>query len=302
MLFVPTNCGHNTMADHIPSLRLVPILAGGGTRFPAHIGVIKALEELDVQYDHIVATSGGGIVAALYSAGCSVEQIKDLAFNVDFARFKRFSVIELLRRGGLSSGKDFELWLDQLLDGRKFGDLEKELHIVATDVRYSQPVIFDKFETPDIKVSRAVRFSLGVPLLFSFQEYGNHLLVDGSILSEDALHRDWAGDGTPVCCFRVRNNRDRPSAPLPLRPWRLLADYANMLIRTFLITLSREFVDDQYWPRTIAIDAGNLSPLEFSLSPEQKAYLYRQGHETTLSILPMKFQQNAVKRTAVPSY
>ncbi|MDH3279713.1 MAG: patatin-like phospholipase family protein [Gammaproteobacteria bacterium] len=278
--------------------KLVPIFAGGGTRLTAHVGVIKALEELDVQMDHLVATSGGSIVAALYAAGFSTERLKELAFNADFKRFRGFSMFELLRRGGLCSGVAFETWLDGLLEGQTFAQLPRELHIVATDVRYGQPVVFDKVATPDIKISRAVRFSMGVPLVFTFQEYHGHLLVDGSILSEDALHRDWAGDGTPVYCFRMRNNKDKPSEPLPLRPWWLLADYANMLIQTFLLTLSREFVNAQYWHRTVVIDTGNLSPLSFSLSEEQKAYLYRQGYETTLTFLPRKMGLESSARHA----
>ena len=267
-------------------LKIVPVLAGGGTRLSAHVGALKALEELDVEFDHIVATSGGSIVAALYSAGFPVSQLTDIAYGKDFSQFKRRSLVELFRRGGLSSGRRFEKWLDDLLGGRRFDDLDKELHIIATDVRNSQPVVFSKTETPHMNVARAVRFSMGVPLLFSFKEYGDHILVDGSILSEDALHRDWAGDDTPVCYFRLRS--DKMMAPLRLRPWWLLADYAQMLVRTFLITISREFVDNQYWPRTIIIDTGSLSPLEFNMSLEQKEYLLKQGYETTLNILPLK--------------
>jgi NTE family protein len=268
--------------------RLVPIFAGGGTRLTAHVGVLRALEELGVDMTHLVATSGGSIVAALYAAGLSVERLKELAFTADFRRFRGFSMFSLLRRGGLCSGTAFEAWLDGLLDGQTFAQLPKDLHIIATDVRYGQPVVFDRIETPDVKVSRAVRCSMGVPLVFTFQEYRGYLLVDGSILSDDALYRDWAGDGTPVCCFRMRNNKDNPSEPLPLRPWWLLADYANMLIRTFLLTLSREFVNDQYWHKTVVIDTGNLSPLSFSMSEKQKAYLYKQGYEATLTFLPRK--------------
>jgi len=58
---------------------------------------------------------------------------------------------------------------------------------------------------------------MGIPLLFSFQPWEGALLVDGSILSEDALHRDWATDGTPVCVFRLRSEAE--GQPLPLNRW-----------------------------------------------------------------------------------
>ena len=43
-----------------------------------------------------------------------------------------------------------------------------------------------------------MRYSMSIPLLVSFKHYGPHIMVDGSILSEEALHQDWAGDGTQV--------------------------------------------------------------------------------------------------------
>ena len=44
-------------------------LAGGGIRGIAHAGVLKALEENDIQIDAISGTSAGSIVAALYAMG-----------------------------------------------------------------------------------------------------------------------------------------------------------------------------------------------------------------------------------------
>lgn len=114
------------------------------------------------------------------------------------------------------------------------------------------------------------------------------MLVDGSILSEDALHCDWAGDGTPVCVFRIRSD-GTGRALHASNPWFPLASYLHMLIRTFMTTISREFVDAQYWPRTVTINSGPHSPLEFRMDRSQKADLYQRGYDTTLSILPVKF-------------
>ena len=149
-------------------------------------------------------------------------------------------------------------------------------------------MIFDRRTTPDLKVSHAVRCSMGIPLLFSFQPWEGGLLVDGSILSEDALHRDWSGDGTPVCLFRMRSEAE--TRPMPLNRLFPLSSYINMLIRTFMTTISREFVDARYWPRTVVIDTGPCSLLEFKLDRAQKSDLYRRGFQTTCEILPLKFE------------
>ncbi|MEY8214585.1 MAG: patatin-like phospholipase family protein, partial [Colwellia sp.] len=49
--------------------KIVPILAGGGTRLPAHLGVLCALQQLELQFDHIVGVSGGSIVASFFASG-----------------------------------------------------------------------------------------------------------------------------------------------------------------------------------------------------------------------------------------
>jgi NTE family protein len=271
------------------ALRIVPVLAGGGTRLPVHVGVLAALRELGVDYGRIVGVSGGSIVGALHAAGWPASRLMELVLDVDFSRFRGRSLVELAMRGGLSSGADFEQWLDDILEGRRFIDLELDLAIVATDVRFSRPVIFERRSTPELKVSRAVRCSMGIPLLFSFLPWRDGLLVDGSILSEDALHRDWADDGTPVCVFRMRGSHAN-AQPQPVNPWFPLSAYLHMLIRTFMTTISREFVDARYWPQTIVIDTGEHSLLEFRMNDGQKADLYRRGLETTREILPLKFQ------------
>lgn len=273
--------------------RVVPILAGGGTRLPAHVGVIQALDELGVIDEHIVGVSGGSIVAGLRAAGWSADAMKALALGVDFRQFRDFSLYQLIFHGGLSSGDGFERWMDAQLQGARFKDLPMELHVIATDVRNGAPVIFDRERQPEMPVSRAIRYSMGIPLLFAYKEHNQHLMVDGSILSEDALRRDWSGLGTPTCCFRLRASET--IAP-PKRRWLPLADYLQMLMRAFMTSLSREFIQDAFWNSTVVIDTDGISPLEFRLTADTKLALYRAGYDTTHRIFPDKMRRFAAER------
>ncbi len=271
--------------------KLIPVLAGGGTRLAAHVGILTALEHMQYQVDHLVGVSGGSIVAALYAHGRTCAYLKHLAFSVDFRQFRGFSLRQLLRAGGLSTGERLEDWLDEQLHGATFAELGRELHVVATDVRSGAPVIFDHQHSPGLRVARAVRFSIGIPLVFTFERYKDHLMVDGSILAEDALYRDWSDDQTPVVYFRLR--AERP--PGTGRESRLFAlpDYLTMLIRTFMTSLSREYISDPHWRNTVVIDTGTVSPLEFALSRSQKEDLFQRGLQTTHAVLPLKLQRSA---------
>ena len=265
---------------------IVPIFAGGGTRLPAHIGILAALHDLNLHFDRIVGVSGGSIIASLYASGKSLQEIRQIALDTNFEQFKGFSLISLIRNGGLCSGDKFESWLDNLLDGVCFGDLPRDLHVIATDVRNGIPVIFDKTLTPEVKVSRAVRYSMSIPLIFSFKPYEKHLMVDGSILSEDALHRDWAEDGTPVICFRLRGDAD--DQPIETKGIFPVVNYVLLLIRTFMTTISREYVNDKFWHRTVVVNTGNTSPVDFHLTEEDKMKLLLVGYETAMKVVPGK--------------
>ncbi|MCG6967199.1 MAG: patatin-like phospholipase family protein [Chromatiaceae bacterium] len=268
--------------------KMIPVLAGGGTRLPAHVGILTALEQMQYRVERLVGVSGGSIVASLYAYGYSTEYLKNLAFAVDFRQFRGFSLKQLLFAGGLSTGERFESWLDDQLKGATFAQLDRELHVVATDVRSGEPVVFDSAHSPDFRVARAVRFSMGIPLLFTFEKYKHHLMVDGSILAEDALYRQWSDDDTPVVYFRLRSNREaveiRESRVFPL------PDYVMMLIRTFMTSISREYISDPYWRNTVVIETGNISPVEFALSSEQKEDLFRRGLQTTEQVIPLKLE------------
>ena len=58
-------------------------LSGGGVRGAAHIGVLKALEEAGFEIGWISGTSSGSLVATLYAAGYTPDQIGKI--------FRRFS-------------------------------------------------------------------------------------------------------------------------------------------------------------------------------------------------------------------
>ncbi|MBL4765353.1 MAG: patatin-like phospholipase family protein [Colwellia sp.] len=266
--------------------KMVPILAGGGTRLPAHLGVLQALDKLQIQFDHIVGVSGGSIIASFFASGLSIDEMKEIALATDYTQFTGFSLFKLIRNGGLSSGDVFEEWVDKHLKGKTFAQMDIQLHVVATDVRSGQPVIFNQENTPNMKVSEAVRFSMSIPLVFSFKPFGKYLMVDGSILSEDALHRNWAKDGTPVMCFRLRSEYEYDE--LKTNRFFPIFNYITLLIRTFMTTISREYINDVFWHNTIVINTGECSGVDFKMTDEQKLQLFETGYQTALEIIPIK--------------
>ena len=72
-------------AAHPPARpRIGLVLAGGGAKGGAHIGVLKVLEELHVPIDCIAGTSMGALVGGGYASGIPAEEIERFVRGVDW--------------------------------------------------------------------------------------------------------------------------------------------------------------------------------------------------------------------------
>ena len=75
-------------------------LAGGGVKGAAHIGALKALEEEGINIECISGTSSGSIVATLYAANYSTEEILNI-FNKYSKKIKYIdlkNIINIIKR------------------------------------------------------------------------------------------------------------------------------------------------------------------------------------------------------------
>lgn len=151
-------------------------LSGGGVRGLAHLGVLQVLEEAEIPVDIIAGTSMGGIVAGLYAAGVSVQDL--IAFG------KRTGIIDLaspdLKWRGLFGHEKMADLLTDLL-GREdvvFEELDIPAAVVSADVETGELVILDR--GPLIP---ALMATSAVPIVFSPVYHQGRWLVDGGVLN-----------------------------------------------------------------------------------------------------------------------
>ena len=64
--------------------RIGLVLAGGGAKGGAHVGVLKVLEELHVPVDCIAGTSMGALVGAGYASGIPAAQMQEFLVGIDW--------------------------------------------------------------------------------------------------------------------------------------------------------------------------------------------------------------------------
>ena len=64
-------------------------LGGGGSKGNAHIGVLRVVEEMGYSISAIAGTSIGGLIAAVYAAGHSPDQMQALLSGTEFRKLFR---------------------------------------------------------------------------------------------------------------------------------------------------------------------------------------------------------------------
>ena len=132
-------------------------LGGGGARGFAHIGVLRALEEMGIKPDVISGTSAGSIIAALYADGYAPQHIIRLFSELDV---KELVDVPIPRNSLLKMDK-FIHFIDKRLHSKRIEDLKIPTYIVAPDFDNGKSVAFDK---GDLAIRIAA--SCSIPIVF----------------------------------------------------------------------------------------------------------------------------------------
>ena len=181
-------------------------LSGGGIRGIAHAGVLKALEENNIQISAIGGTSSGSIIATLYAMGYSPyyiyilfeKYVKDLVNQNSIAKVTNIGSFMTNKKSnfqGFYSGEEIETVFNNvaLRKGIKsISDIKMPIVIPTVDVQNSKKYIITNHipERPsrnteyinNISIGKAIRASSSFPVVFSPCEFNNHKFLDGGIL------------------------------------------------------------------------------------------------------------------------
>ncbi|GAB1445906.1 patatin-like phospholipase family protein [Flammeovirgaceae bacterium] len=147
-------------------------LSGGGARGIAHIGVLKALEEMGITISILSGTSAGSIVGALYAYGYSPDKIFEIVKNVSIFR----SVRPAWAWSGLLTMDGLKELLFHSIPENSFDILKIPLRIAATEIRKGEVYYFDEGELIPAIVS-----SCSIPAVFNPVHYNGGLFVDGGL-------------------------------------------------------------------------------------------------------------------------
>ena len=148
-------------------------LSGGGVRGFAHIGALRALEDVGIKPDIIAGVSAGSIVTSFYAAGLSPDEIFELFGQVDMNSFLQ---VDISKSGFLKLDK-FRRFLAKNLPVENIEQLAIPTIIAATDIEQQHEM---PFTTGNI--AERVAASCSIPLVFKPVKINGTYYVDGGVL------------------------------------------------------------------------------------------------------------------------
>ena len=150
-------------------------LSGGGARGIAHLGVLAALDELQLPVGELAGVSSGAIAGVFYAAGFPPREILRLLLATNLFSLTRpaFS-----RHGLLHLDAVAQLIARQLGAKVNFEDLNVPLTLVATDLLAGESVYFNSGP-----LLAPLLASSAVPIVYRPVEYQGRQLVDGGLLN-----------------------------------------------------------------------------------------------------------------------
>src|SRR5688572_29499199 len=190
-----------------PKISLV--LAGGGAKGAAHIGVLRVLDELRIPVDCVVGTSMGALVGATFATGMPPADIQREVLAIDWERtvggqgrrdrmpIKRKLAtmaytlpleVGMNRSGirmpsGLIVTQEIEQFIRTLVAPFRytsdFDELPIPFRAVATDMVAGEVVVIDNGD-----LSEAMRASMALPGVFA------PVPLDGKVLSDGGMMRN----------------------------------------------------------------------------------------------------------------
>ena len=202
--------------------RIGLVLSGGGARGAAHVGVIRALEEMRVPIDAVAGTSMGAVVGGMFAAGLTgaeieaafreldwQELLRDRAPRRDLVFRRKQDDRGILAKGslGFRQGEGVVLPLG-LVQGQKitqalraatlrvadvqdFDRLPIPFRALATDLETGEPVVLRSGD-----LATVLRASMSAPGLLAPVEIDGRMLVDGGLVDNlpVSLARDMGVD------------------------------------------------------------------------------------------------------------
>lgn len=282
------------------------VFSGGGARGYAHIGLLRAIQELGIEIDMVAGTSMGALIGASF------------AFKNDWAEVERGAVMfgdrkrlldNTLPVVALTKSQGVTTTFKSIFAGACIEDMWTPFVCVSANLFEAVPV-----EHTTGPIWEAVRASTAIPGVFTPLVHEGSLLVDGAVMNAFPvdLMREMVGNGVVIASSTMAKSPSRE--PYDFGPsvsgWRALAQYLKprkrrtrypTMIKTLMEATSVGSKHQSITARTLAdvvveLPVQGFGKLEFHRHEE----LIELGYRYALEVLTA-WSDAASRETASPT-
>jgi NTE family protein len=151
-------------------------LGSGAARGWAHIGVIRALQEMGIEPHIVTGTSIGSLVGGAYAAG-RIDDLERWVLNMD--RWEVFNLLDFsFTSGGIVSGEKVFNFARKQFGAIEISKLKQRFAAVATDLYTGREIWLKQGD-----VYQVARASCAMPGLLSPKPIDGRWLVDGALVN-----------------------------------------------------------------------------------------------------------------------
>ncbi|HUQ83261.1 MAG TPA: patatin-like phospholipase family protein, partial [Gemmatimonadaceae bacterium] len=166
--------------------RIALVLGGGGMKGFAHIGVLRALEEANVQPTCYAGTSIGALLSAAYVGGMSLDEMERRALSLrkrDLFRINHVGMLlDRMRSPSIYLDEPLRALCASAIPGVTFDQLPVPLLVNTVDVERGIQVVWGLPGLRDVRVDDAVYASCALPGFFPPGRVDGRLCIDGGTI------------------------------------------------------------------------------------------------------------------------
>lgn len=267
--------------------------SGGGAKAVAIAGIFKKLQELqnenkiEMNIKEISGVSAGSILGLVYILGYTSTEIEQEIINKKFEDFKDIKYTNFFTTYGIESGKNIIGWIESLISRKGFDkDITfKELYetksivfkVLATNLNKYKYTCFDYINTPDVKITQAIRFSISIPFYFCAERYENDIHVDGALIDNYPI-KLYKDNLSNVLGIKFINYGEMEHHTVEYKI-NTLDSFIYNVIYCFLIGKEKETtMHEEYKKHTIYVYTDDKRSFNFMLTPQEKTDLITLGY------------------------
>jgi predicted acylesterase/phospholipase RssA len=235
------------------------------------IGTLKALESKLVDVKEISGSSAGSILALFLALGMSIDEILDIALNLNVPEFVKLRIGSFFNKFGFV---DLAPVREKLVEvcgcDPTFEELDMKIYVSAFCLNTSSTEYFSRDTHPKMKVIDAVCMSMAIPLIFACGKFEGRTYIDGGTQEQYPMIPFLDKKPHEITCVKLKMDRVYQEEINNPR------QFVESLIRS---TLTNRIEYSKY-TKIIDINVGDTNIFDFNMSYEDKIKLYNVGYST----------------------